>query len=116
MTLYIPDRHEALQTKPWSLTKAKQIITETVDLAIKSFQDDQLWPVHPDIRNEYHITLPITGLYYGAAGSIWALMQLQQRNAYLPAHDFTRYMGTLINKQAAHLAEYDAKANIQADA
>ena len=45
MTLYIPDRHEALQTKPWSLTKAKQIITETVELAIKSFQGDQLWPM-----------------------------------------------------------------------
>src|SRR5476651_1347572 len=105
MTLYIPDRHEALQKKPWSLTKAKQIITEIVELAIKYFQGDQLWPVHPDLRNEYHLTLPITGLYNGAAGSIWALMQLQQRNVHLPAHDFTRHMDTLINQQAASLAE-----------
>lgn len=106
MALYIPERHEALQTKSWSLTKAKQIITEIVELAIKSFQGDQLWPVHPDLRNEYHLTQPITGLYYGAAGSIWALIQLQQRNAHLPAHDFTRYMDTLINKQAASLTEF----------
>jgi len=116
MTLYIPDRHEALQTKTWSLTKAKQIITEIVELSILSFQGDQLWPVHPDIRNEYHLTQPITGLYNGAAGSIWALMQLLQRNSHLPEHDFTRYMDTLINKQAASLAEYDPNANIQADA
>ena len=116
MTLYIPDRHEALQAMPWSLTKAKKTITEIVELSIKSFQGDQLWPVHPDIRNEYHITLPMTGLYYGAAGSIWALMQLQQRNVHLPAHDFTHHMDTLINKQAASLAEFDSKANIQANA
>ena len=116
MTLYLPERHEALQTKPWSLTKAKQIITEIVESAIQSFEGDQLWPVHPDIRNEYHLTQPITGLYNGAAGSIWALMQLQQRNSHSPAQDFTRYMDTLINKQAASLAEYDPKANIQADA
>src|SRR5215212_4042013 len=104
MTLYIPDRHEALQTKPWSLTKAKQIMTDIVELAIKSFQGNDLWPVHPDIRNEYHLSQPITGLYNGAAGSIWALMQLQQRNAHLPDHDFTPYIDTLINKQAASLA------------
>jgi len=40
-----------------------------------------------------------TGLYSGAAGSIWALMQLQQRNAHLPAHDFTRYKAALIFKK-----------------
>ena len=61
MTLYIPDRHEVLQTKPWSLTKAKQIIAEIVELTINSFQCDQLWPVHPDIKNDYHLTQPITG-------------------------------------------------------
>ncbi len=116
MNLYIPDRHEPLQTKTWSLTKAKNIITEIVELTLKSFQGNQLWPVHPDLRNEYNLTQPITGLYYGAAGSIWALMQLQQRNSHLPAHDFTRYMDTLINKQATSLAEFDPKANIQADA
>src|SRR5580658_4141980 len=113
MTLFIPDRHEALQANPWSLTKVKQTITEIFELTIQSFQGDHLWPLHPDIKNEYHLTQPITGLYNGAAGSIWALMQLQQRNAHLPAHDFTRYMDTLINKQAASLAEYDPKANIQ---
>lgn len=116
MILYTSDRHEALQTKPWSLTKAKQIITEIVELGIKSFQGDQLWPVHPDIKNEYNISQPLTGLFYGAAGSIWALMELQQRNAHLPAYDFTYYMDTLINKQAASLAEFDPTANIQADA
>lgn len=116
MTLYCPDRHEGLQTKPWSLAKANQIITEIVELSIKSFQGDQLWPVHPDLKNEYHLTQPITGLYNGAAGSIWALMQLQQRNPHLPVHDFTRYMDILINKQAVHLAEYDSTANIQTDA
>lgn len=116
MSLYIPDRHEVLQTRSWSLTKAKQIIAEIIELAIKSFQGDQLWPVHPDLKNEYHLTKPITGLFNGAAGSIWALMKLQQRNTHLPAYDFTRYMGTLIKKQAVHLAEYDSTANIQADA
>lgn len=111
----MPDRHEALQAKPWSLTKAKQIITETVELAIESFQSDQLWPVHPDIKNEYNISQPITGLFYGAAGSIWALMTLQQRNVHLPTYDFTPYLDTLIHKQAASLAEFDPKANIQVD-
>ncbi|MCW5584267.1 MAG: hypothetical protein KIT56_10440, partial [Gammaproteobacteria bacterium] len=109
-------RHEKLQKKPWSLMKATQIITEIVELSIKSFQGDQLWPVHPDLINEYHLTQPITGLYNGAAGSIWALMELQQRNAHLPAQNFTRYMDTLIHKQAIHLAEYDSTANIQTDA
>jgi lantibiotic modifying enzyme len=116
MALYIPDRHEVLQTKPWSLIKARQIITEIVELTIKFFQGDQLWPVHPDISNGYHLTQPITGLYNGAAGSIWALMQLQKRNTHLPAQDFTRYLDALISKQAVHLAEYDPKANIQAEA
>jgi hypothetical protein len=116
MTLYIPDRHETLQIKPWSLNKAKQIITEAVELAMKSFQGDQLWPVHPDLRNEYGLTQPITSLYNGAAGSIWALMQLQKKNSHLPAQDFTRYLDILVAKQAAHLAEYDKKANIQTDA
>ncbi len=116
MTLYIPDRHEALQTMPWSLTKAKQIITEIVESAINAFQGEQLWPVHPDLKNEYNISKPITGLFYGAAGSIWALMELQQRNAQLPLHDFTPYMDTIINKQAASLSEFDPNAKIQTDA
>lgn len=116
MTLYIPDRHEALQIKPWSLTKAKRIMTEVFELTIKSFQGDQLWPVHPDIKNDYHLTRPITGLYNGAAGSIWALMQLQQRNSHFPGQDFMPYLDILVNKQALHLAEYDPKANIQTDA
>jgi hypothetical protein len=116
MTLYIPDRHEALQTIPWSLIKAKQVIAEVVELSLKSFQGDQLWPVHPDIKNEYQIFQPITGLYYGAAGSIWALLQLQKKNPHFPAYDFTPYLDLLIHNQAASLSEFDPTANIQVDA
>lgn len=116
MALYIPERHEALQTKPWCLAKAKQIIAEIINITINCFQHEQFWPVHPDLKNEYHLTQPITGLFNGAAGTIWALMHLQQKSAYLSRFDFTPFVDILIDKQQAHLSEYDPAANIQTDA
>lgn len=103
--LFDAARHEILLDTPWSKGKVQQVIADIVDAAISEFQGENFWPVHPDLLQEYKINQVITSLWHGAAGTIWAVDQLNKNDSSLPCYDFTPFLQTLRDKQTLWLSK-----------
>lgn len=114
--LYLTQRHEALTDEPWSESKANTIIKSIVQQCLASFQADCFWPLHPDIHESYALTKTPTSLWHGAAGTIWALAQLNQNDKNLPIINFEPYLDLLITRQTEWLSQADASFEIDPDA
>src|SRR5919204_744635 len=75
--LYEPTRFDALIDEPWVPARVEDAIAAIVADADAAFDPEALWPAHAwDVREK---PLPLSGLYVGAAGVIWALDELQRR-------------------------------------
>src|SRR5512133_116116 len=75
--LYEPTRFDALMDEPWVPARVEDAIAAIVADADAAFYPEALWPAHEwDGREK---PLPLSGLYVGAAGVIWALDELQKR-------------------------------------
>jgi hypothetical protein len=75
--LYEPTRFDALIDEPWVPARVEDAIAAIVADAGAAFDPTALWPPHEwDAREK---PLPLSGLYVGAAGVIWALDELQRR-------------------------------------
>jgi lantibiotic modifying enzyme len=75
--LYEPTRFDALIDEPWVPARVEDAIAAIVADADAAFDAEALWPAHEwDAREK---PLPLSGLYVGAAGVIWALDELQRR-------------------------------------
>ena len=103
--LFVPSRHESLTASPWSEERARESIRAIVYASLEAFHGTRLWPNHPDVAREYNNAQPVTGLWHGAAGTMWGLARLHARDAGLPAHDFTPYLELVFASQPAHLGE-----------
>jgi hypothetical protein len=75
--LYEPGRHEALNFSSWDEASARDAIEEIVSDTEAHFDNDRFWPRHP--REDGQGVLK--GLWFGAAGVIWALQYLAERGA-----------------------------------
>ena len=85
--LFMPERHTALDAAPWDEAAARHAIQAIVDDACERFDPRTLWPPHPGDADEGHPDRPLTPLYFGAAGVIWALQHLRERGAANAAFD-----------------------------
>src|SRR5947207_13959473 len=75
--LYEPTRFDALIDEPWVPERVEHAIAAIVADADAEFDATALWPAHAwDARGK---PLPLSGLYVGAAGVIWALDELRKR-------------------------------------
>jgi hypothetical protein len=75
--LYEPTRFDALIDEPWVPARVEDAIAAIVADADTAFDATALWPAHEwDARGK---PLPLSGLYVGAAGVIWALDELRKR-------------------------------------
>jgi lantibiotic modifying enzyme len=75
--LYEPTRFDALIDEPWVPARVEDAIAAIVADAGSAFDATALWPAHEwDARGK---PLPLSGLYAGAAGVIWALAELRKR-------------------------------------
>ena len=75
--LYEPTRFDALIDEPWVPARVEDAIAAIVADAGAAFDPTALWPAHEwDAREK---PLPLSGLYVGAAGVVWALDELQRR-------------------------------------
>src|SRR5262249_23444555 len=72
--LYNQERHEPLLPTPWDEEAARSAIAEIVTDAESHFDRDTFWPAHP--LEDYQGLLQ--GLYFGAAGAVWALRHLAE--------------------------------------
>lgn len=76
--LYEPTRFDALIDEPWVPARVEDAIAAILADADAAFDPEALWPAHEwDAREK---PLPLSGLYVGAAGVIWALDELQRRD------------------------------------
>lgn len=76
--LFIPERHTTITDVKWSKDLAKDYIISLINTTENLFQAERLWPVHPDLQKDNGISQPITSLWFGAAGTLWALNQLNK--------------------------------------
>jgi lantibiotic modifying enzyme len=76
--LYESDRFDCLIDEPWVPARVEDAIAAIVADTHAAFGPTALWPAHEwDARDK---PLPLSGLYVGATGVIWALDQLQRRS------------------------------------
>jgi len=101
--LFEPERHEPLQAPAWDAAKAARTIADIVRDTEAGFTAEGHWPSHPlDVAAAPRAAL--FNVYYGAAGTVWALQHLQATGAVTLTRDYTRYVETLIPLNRAVLA------------
>src|SRR5690242_17495173 len=83
--LYEPTRFDALIDESWAPARVEDAIAAIVADADAAFDPTALWPAHEWDAQEK--PLPLTGLYTGAAGVIWALDELRERGYAEPSRD-----------------------------
>lgn len=103
--LHDPARHEPLQAIAWDEGRVRATITRIVDETVAAFTPEGLWPPHPrDVDPGESPDEPVTNLYYGAAGVIWALDRLRAAGA-ADSPSFARHLDPLRERNRAALAE-----------
>ena len=76
--LFDPSRHEPLQALEWDETRVRDCIARIVSQTETQMNEDGLWPAHPrDGSDEDNPRAPLTPLYHGACGVVWALGYLE---------------------------------------
>lgn len=74
--LYDPAEHEPLTTAPFERDAAQAFIVETVRIVEAHYDPHSGWPLHPeDDYGEPKGSIDC-GVYFGTAGSLWALARL----------------------------------------
>ena len=79
--LFEPERHEALVDTPWDESLARATITAIAQDAAHAYTIEGLWPIHPRDAEYADGRTSFKSLYFGAAGTIWALHDLDARGA-----------------------------------
>ncbi|HEY1929817.1 MAG TPA: LanC-like protein [Caulobacteraceae bacterium] len=102
--LYEQSRHERLAEIPWDAGAARAAIESIVAHTRSAFTPDGLWPVHPDDGPPEWGAL--TGLYFGAAGVIWALDYLQRVGAAPEGPSFAEHLGDIQARNARFVAAF----------
>ncbi len=75
--LYEPTQFDALTDEPWVPARVADAIAEIVNDADAAFDSKALWPAQEWDASEK--PLPLSGLYVGASGVVWALDELRKR-------------------------------------
>lgn len=73
--LHKAEAFEPLTDEPWAEARVLARVRAIVANAGESFDPDELWPI--DERDAEGAALPLTSLYSGASGIVWALDRLR---------------------------------------
>jgi hypothetical protein len=72
--LYRLDWHEPLTERAWDDAWARDAVAALVAAAVSAYDPDDFWPAQE--WDAWGATLPLKGVYCGAAGVVWALARL----------------------------------------
>ena len=101
--LHDPARHEPLRDLPWDEERARATIRHIVADTEAHFSPDRYWPLHPRDADGSDVP-PITPLYHGAGGVVWALHYLAAIGACDAGRDYRTHLSTLRRRNAQWLA------------
>jgi Lanthionine synthetase C-like protein len=76
--LYRPEAFEPLTKEPWDEERVREGIRSIVAETDRAFDPDGLWPV-TDEWDSFEAWTPLTTMYAGASGIVWALGELLRR-------------------------------------
>ncbi|MEP6943978.1 MAG: LanC-like protein [Betaproteobacteria bacterium] len=99
--LYEPERHEPLASAPWDQGAARAWIESFAGDAHRAYSRTGLWPPHPRDVDDGEHRHPMTMIYFGAAGVIWALDHLARAGAAAPTSNFTPTLDELLARNLA---------------
>jgi hypothetical protein len=98
--LYDAPSHERLTDTPWSEERARAAIAAIVADAEDAFDAERLWPNHPMDEGGEALP-PLTGIYLGASGVVWALDALARAGAVTLRGDWAGVAAGLPERYAA---------------
>lgn len=103
--MYEPDRHQPLAPLAWSESVAREAIASIVQEAREHYASHGYWPLHPlDTEPGDDPSQPSFPLYFGAAGTIWALRYLQDTGAVERADGFDAALDSVLARNRQWLA------------
>ena len=102
--IYDPDRHEALHSEKWSEDRALSAIRQIVADAEAQFSPARYWPAHSQ-DTDGGSSEPLTPLYFGALGVMWALHHLRDAGATSLARDYSANLERLQRDNRLWLGE-----------
>ena len=114
--LFEASRHEPLVATTWSATAAVEQIRDIVQKTLATFNGEQLWSVHPDLKEEFGFTKPVVNLWHGAAGTIWGLNRLAKYQPTASPFDFSPFLSQLDQLHLNSIKQYPKQMMISADA
>ena len=100
MALFDESRHEALTETPWRESAARAAIERIAADAHAAFSEEGLWPIHPIDRSPERADT-LKPIYYGAAGVVWTLLQLQRAEMADIGRDYVPAVASLLERHRA---------------
>jgi hypothetical protein len=106
--IYDVARHQPLLRIEWNPGRVELAIARIVGDAEARFRADHYWPPHPKDTQDDSAE-PLTPLYFGALGTIWALCHLRDLGAASLVRDYAPYLHALQTANRRWLGnQYDA--------
>lgn len=81
--------HEPLLQAEWSPSAVRDAIRAIARETDEALRDREFWPLHP-LDDDGETPGAVHGVYFGAAGVLWALHRLAAAGLHEPAHDYAR--------------------------
>jgi hypothetical protein len=85
--LFEPSTHEPLLDAAWDPARVEASIRSIAREADDALLGGQWWPLHP-LDDDGHTPPLLHGVYFGAAGVLWALQRLADAGLHEPGHDY----------------------------
>ena len=92
LVLFDPAVHEPLREAAWSPAAAEAAIRSIARGADAALRDGEWWALHP-LDDDGATPDVVHGIYFGAAGVLWALDHLARAGLHEPGHDYARLAG-----------------------
>ena len=100
--LHDPGSHEPLVDRGWDAAAAEDAIRTIARDADDALRDGDWWPLHP-LDDDGAMPDALHGIYFGAAGVLWALDHLRREGAVEFDQDFRGLLPRLLDRKSTRL-------------
>jgi lantibiotic modifying enzyme len=97
--LYPPEAHEALTERDWDEARVRDAIAGIVADTDEAYAPGELWPA--DEWDAWDVPTPLSSLYCGASGVVWALDALRRRGLAETSLDLSSVAGEAVEQWRA---------------